>query len=142
MNGRGYRRETSSTEHGFVFRDPADRVESDALDRHVSDLLEGLPDRDRRDGLVDRIDDLSRVYPRPFMWLLLGLVAVLWRRPRFAVVPVALAASALLVMISTSLAVYAVAEYSVPLVPAFVLLTTAGLFGCPAQKVVEAAKAV
>jgi hypothetical protein len=45
-------------------------------------------------------------------------------------------------MISTSLAVYAVAEYSVPLVPAFVLLTTAGLFGCPAQKVVEAAKAV
>ena len=133
---------TSSTEHGFVFRDPADRVESDALDRHVSDLLEGLPDRDRRDGLVDRIDDLSRVYPRPFMWLLLGLVAVLWRRPRFAIVPVALAAAALLVMISTSLAVYAVAEYSVPFVPAFVLLTTAGLFGRSAQRVVEAAKAV
>ena len=32
-------------------------------------------------------------------------------------------------MVVTSLAVYAVAEYSVPVVPAFVLLATAGLFG-------------
>jgi len=32
-------------------------------------------------------------------------------------------------MLSTSLAVYATAEYSVPLVPALVLLATAGLFG-------------
>ena len=38
----------------------------------------------------------------------------------------ALAAAALAVMVSTSLAVYAVAEYSVPVVPAFVLLATAG----------------
>jgi CHASE2 domain-containing sensor protein len=63
------------------------------------------------------------------MWLLLGLVAVLWRRPRRVVVPLVLAASAFAIMLSTSLAVYAVAEYSVPLVPAFVLLATAGLFG-------------
>ena len=82
-----------------------------------------------RPGLVARVNDLSRLYPRPFMWLLLGLVAALWRRPRRIVVPAVLAASALLVMLSTSLAVYAVAEYSVPLVPAFVLLATTGLFG-------------
>ena len=63
------------------------------------------------------------------MWLLLGIVPALWRRPRRVVVPAVLAVSALLVMLSTSLAVYAVAEYSVPLVPAFVLLATAGLFG-------------
>ena len=36
---------------------------------------------------------------------------------------------ALLIMLATSLAVYAVAEYSVPVVPAFVLLATAGLLG-------------
>jgi len=120
---------TSPTEHGFVFRDPADRVESAALDRDVNDLLGGLPDRAERPRLVARVNDLSRLYPRPFMWLLLGLVAALWRRPRRIVVPAVLAASALLVMLSTSLAVYAVAEYSVPLVPAFVLLATTGLFG-------------
>ena len=120
---------TSPTEHGFVFRYPADRVQAAALDRQVNHLLGRLPERARRAWLVERIDDLSRLYPRPFVWLLLGLVAALWRRPRHIVVPAVLAASALLVMLSTSLAVYATAEYSVPFVPAFVLLATAGLFG-------------
>ena len=119
----------SPTEHGFVFRDNADRVESAALDRKVDHLLGRLPDRAARAAIVRWVDDLSRLYPRPFMWLLLGVAAALWRRPRRIVVPAVLAASALLVMLSTSLAVYAVAEYSVPLVPAFVLLATAGLFG-------------
>jgi hypothetical protein len=120
---------TSPDDHGLVFRDPADRVESEALDRRVNALLAGLPDRAQRPALVERLDDLSRLYPRPFMWLLLGLVAIAWRRPRRIAVPAVLAASALLIMLSTSLAVYAVAEYSVPLVPAFVLLATSGLFG-------------
>ena len=48
---------------------------------------------------------------------------------RFLAAILTLAATALLILLSTSLAVYAVAEYSVPVVPAFVLLTTAGLFG-------------
>jgi CHASE2 domain-containing sensor protein len=63
------------------------------------------------------------------MWLLVGLAAVVWRRPRGVAVALALAASALLILLSTSLAVYAVAEYSVPVVPAFVLLAMAGVFG-------------
>lgn len=120
---------TSPTEHSFVFRDPADRIRSDALDREVNELLGGLPGRGSRPAMVDLVNDLSRVFPRPFMWLLLGLAAALWRRPPGLAVPLVLAASALLVMLATSLAVYAVAEYSVPVVPAFVLLATAGLFG-------------
>jgi Dolichyl-phosphate-mannose-protein mannosyltransferase len=120
---------TSPTEHSIVFRDPADRVGSIALDRDVNALLAGLPDRDQRPSLVQRVDDLSRLYPRPFMWLLVGIAAALWRRPRGVVVPAVLAAAALGVMLSTSLAVYAVAEYSVPVVPGFVLLATGGLFG-------------
>jgi hypothetical protein len=120
---------TSPTEHSIVFRNPADAVRAGALDRRVNELLDGLPDRATRPWLVERLNDLSRLYPRPFMWLLVGLVAALWRRPRGIVVPAALAASGLLVLLSTSLAVYAVAEYAVPVVPAFVLLATAGLFG-------------
>jgi len=54
---------------------------------------------------------------------------VAWRRPRGFAVPAALAGAALLVMVSTSLAVYAVAEYAAPVVPAFVLLATVGALG-------------
>jgi hypothetical protein len=120
---------TSPNDHGLVFRDPADRVGAEALDRRVGELLANLPDRSGQPALVQRLDDVSRLYPRPSMWLLLGLVAVLWRRPRRVVVPLVLAAAAFAIMLSTSLAVYAVAEYSVPLVPSFVLLATVGLFG-------------
>jgi hypothetical protein len=120
---------TSPTEHSIVFRDPADRVRAAAVDREVNDLLGALPDRHARPAVVERVNDLSRLFPRPFMWLLLGVVAAFWRRPRGIAVPAALAGAALLVLLSTSLAVYAVAEYSVPVVPAFILLATAGLFG-------------
>jgi hypothetical protein len=124
---------TSPTEHSIVFRDPADGIRAAALDRRIDELLGGLPDRTARPWLVERLNDLSRLYPRPFMWLLVGAVAALWRRPRGIGVPAALAASALLILLSTSLAVYAVAEYSVPVVPAFVLLATAGLLGRPVR---------
>ena len=109
--------------------DPADRVGAAALDAEVNGLLANLPGRAEHPAVVERVNDLSRLYPRPFMWLLLGIAATLWRRPRGLAVPAVLAASALVVMVVTSLAVYAVAEYSVPVVPAFVLLATAGLFG-------------
>jgi hypothetical protein len=120
---------TSPTEHSIVFRDRADELRAAALDRRVNELLDGLPDRAARPWPVERLNDLSRLYPRPFMWLLVGIVAALWRRPRGIAVPAALAGSALLLLVSTSLAVYAVAEYSVPVAPAFVLLATAGVFG-------------
>ena len=120
---------TSPTDHSIVFRYPADAARSVALDRELNALLAGLPDRGGHPSLVARVNDLSRLYPRPFMWLLVGMAAALWRRPRGIAVPLALAAAALAVMVSTSLAVYAVAEYSVPVVPAFVLLATAGVFG-------------
>ena len=120
---------TSPTEHGLVFRDPADAGRADALDREVDELLGGLPTRAGRSTLVDLVNDLSRLYPRPFMWLLVGLVAALWRRPRGIAVPLVLAGAAVLVLLSTSLAVYAVAEYAVPVVPAFVLLATVGVLG-------------
>ena len=125
---------TSPTEHALVFRDPADRVEAAALDSEVNELLDGLPHREPRTAIAERLNDLSRLYPRPFMWLVIGIAAALWRRPRGIAVPAALAAAGLLILLSTSLAVYAVAEYSVPVVPAFILLATTGLFGRPAPR--------
>jgi hypothetical protein len=120
---------SSPTEHGLVFRDAADRRRAAALDAEVNELLEALPQRDQRPALVRFVNDLSRLYPRPFMWLLVGLVAILWRRPSGMTVPLALAGAAVVVLVATSLAVYAVAEYAVPVVPAFVLLAAVGVLG-------------
>jgi hypothetical protein len=120
---------TSPTEHRVVFARPADAVRAAALDRRVDELLGGLPDRAARPGLVRSLESASRWYPRPVLWLAVGLVALGWRRPRRAEIPLVLAGAALVVVVSTAVAVYAVAEYSVPVVPAFVLLATVGLLG-------------
>jgi len=120
---------TSPTEHHIVFDDRADTARAAALDRRVDDLLAGLPDREVRPGLTRWIETASRWYPRPVVWLVIGLVAVGWRRPRRAAIPLVLAGAALLLLVSTALAVYAVAEYAVPVAPAFVLLATVGALG-------------
>jgi hypothetical protein len=120
---------TSATEHQVVFDDPADAAGAAALDRHVHELEAAFPDRAARPGVADRLDSASRWFPRPVVWLVVGLVAVGWRRPRGAAIPLVLAGCALLVLLTTAVAVYAVAEYSVPVVPAFVLLATVGLLG-------------
>lgn len=128
-DGRNREVWTSPTEHHVVFGDPSDAARAAALDRRVNGLLASFPGRDARDGLVRLLDSASRWYPRPFLWLLLGLAAVAWRRPACAGLALLLSCAAVVLMVVTSLAVYAVAEYSVPVVPAFVLLATAGLFG-------------
>lgn len=120
---------TSPTEHHVVFADPAGAAHAAALDRRVDELLTGLPDRSPRAGLVRWLDRASRWYPRPVLWLVVGLLALAWRRPSRAEIPLVLAGAALVVLVSTALAVYAVAEYSVPVVPAFVLVATVGALG-------------
>jgi hypothetical protein len=120
---------TSPTEHHIVYDDPADEARAAAIDRVVDDLAASFPDRAPRPELVDKLNSASRWFPRPVVWLVIGFVALLVRRPRRPSVPLTLAGAALLILLATSLAVYAVAEYSVPVTPAFILLATVGLLG-------------
>ena len=121
---------SSPTEHQVVFENPEDAERAAEVDRRVDGLLESFPDREPRAGALDRLNSASRWYPRPVVWLAVGLVAALVRRRRLGrafAAPATLAAAALLILFSTSLAVYAVAEYSVPVTPAFILLATVAL---------------
>lgn len=120
---------TSPSEHHIVFSRPSDQARAAEIDRRVDELNGGFPDRRARFGAVEWLNSTSRWYPRPVVWLVLGLLAAVVRRPPGLAVPLVLAASAILVLLATSLAVYAVPEYSVPVTPAFVLLAGVALFG-------------
>ncbi len=120
---------TSAADHSVVFRDPRDRERAAELDAEVRELLGNFPQREQRSGLLDAVNEASRWFPRPFMWLLVGVGAIALRRPARAAIAVSLAAAGLLVVLGTTLTVYAVAQYSTPVVPAFILLAVAGLLG-------------
>jgi hypothetical protein len=117
---------TSPTEHHVEFRDPADATRSERIFDRVREVSDGFPDRDVKARVVERLNQLSRWFPRPLVWLVVGLAALFWRRPRGFAPVLVLTGLVLLLFVTTAAAVYAVAEYSVPVAPAFVLLAAAG----------------
>jgi hypothetical protein len=118
---------SSPTEHEIYADDPSDAAQLDRMNRRVAELFEEFPDRSASPELGRWIDRASKWFPRPALWLALGLVAVAVRRPRRVATPLVLAGAALLVILGTSLAVPAAAEYSTPVAPALLLLAAAGL---------------
>jgi len=137
---------TSPTEHSIVFRDPADARHDLEIQAEMRRLGDRFPHRGGNATLERLLNDLSRVYPRAILLLLVGAIAVAVRRPRGWPLPAILSAVSLLLALVTMLGVYPVAEYVVPVAPAFVLLATVGLLGEPARRPVvqeraEAARA-
>jgi hypothetical protein len=118
---------TSATSHAIVTDDPAAGEHLDRMNRRVDAALASFSDRDGQAWLGEWSNRASRWFPRPALWLLVGLLALAVRHPRNVAIPLVVAAAALLVVVGTSLAVPAAAEYSTPVVPAFVLLAAAGL---------------
>lgn len=119
---------TSPTEHQIVADDPSDAAHLDRLNRHVDAAFARFEEREASATLGEWLNRASRWFPRPAIWLLLGAAALAIRRPRRIATPVVLTAAALLVILGTSLAVPAAAEYSTPVAPALLLLAAAGLF--------------
>jgi hypothetical protein len=123
----------SPTAHSIDFRDPEEGARSAEVDRRVAEVMGALPDRAARPQLVDRLNSASRWYPRPVLWLVLGLLVAIIRRPRRIGIALVVAGAGLLILLGTALAVNAVPDYAVPVVPAFVLLAAAGSFGVRVQ---------
>jgi hypothetical protein len=94
----------------------------------MSELEGNLPDRDGQATLALRLNQVSRWYVPPIVWLAIGLVALAVRRPRGALALAVPAAAALMVDLVSALGLPAVPHYSVPTAPAFVLLATGSLF--------------
>ena len=128
-DGRFREEWTSPTTHHIVADDPSDAAHLDRLNRHVDAAFGRFADREASARLGEWLNRASRWFPRPAIWLLAGALAIALRRPREIAAPVTLAAAALLVVVGTSLAVPAAAEYSTPVAPAFLLLAAVGLLG-------------
>jgi hypothetical protein len=120
---------TSPTRWHFEFEHPEDRRRFREITAEMDDLFAALPDRNGNATLALRLNQLSRWYPRPWMWIMLGLIAIGWRRPRGWPVLVALALGAFAVVLLNALGLFADLHFLLPVAPAFVLLGLAGLLG-------------
>jgi hypothetical protein len=120
---------TSPTEFTFAFDDQQDRPRLESLERRVTGLIAELPDREGNEQLGLRLNQLSRWYPRPVLWLLLGVIAIALRRPAGSRTLVALSLAALLVIAFNALGQPGDLHFALPVLPAFVLLGVGGLLG-------------
>jgi hypothetical protein len=126
---------TSPTEWHFEFARPSERPRFERVERRTQELFAALPDRHGNARLALRLNQLSRWYPRPWMWVLLGLIAIAVRRPRGWPILVTLSLAAFAAVLLDAFGLFADLHFVLPVAPAFVLLGLAGLFGGRAQTV-------
>jgi hypothetical protein len=124
----------SPTDHSFVFDDARDERRYEDFQQDTDRLTSRIPTRDSNDSLVSALNQASRFFPPPVFWLAVGVVAMAVRRPRRALVAVAPAIAGLAVITGTALVAFPVAEYALPVSPAFILLTAAGLVGADPRR--------
>ena len=120
---------TSATDHGLRFADPRDQRRFGELDAETTRLDALVPPYPGSRWLTLQLSRSSRLFPRPLLWLLVGLAAWLWRRPAGARLAAALMLGALLAVCFQALAIYSIVEFAVPVAPAFIVLGAAGLVG-------------
>jgi hypothetical protein len=120
---------TSPTEHHLVFVHPGDEGRLRALHERMRELQDNLPTRDGSDSLALRLNQASRWYVPPVLWLAVGVFALAIRRPERMLALAAPTFAALIVVLVSALGLPAVPHYSVPAAPAYVLLAAGALFG-------------
>ena len=124
---------TSPTEYTFEFADPGLSRQFDRIIQRRDELLGAFPDRSGNATLGLRLDQLSRWFPRPIMFIVAGLVGIALRRPRGSGAVVALALAALLVVLLNALGLFADRHFVLPVAPAFILLGLGALLGARAR---------
>jgi hypothetical protein len=120
---------TSATDHGVVFADPRDQRRFGEVDAAANRLDALVPPYPGSRWLTLQFSRSSKLFPPPLLWLVVGLVAWIWRRPAHPALAGCLALGALLVVAFQALAVYSIIEFAVPVAPALVVFGAAGLLG-------------
>lgn len=120
---------TSPTEYHFEFATPGAEQRFAAIERRLEEFFARLPTRTGNRTLAVRLNQAGRWYPRPIVWLLLGLAALAWRRPARSLVLLGLAAAGMIVVGATALVAPADIRYMLPVAPTIVVLAFGSLLG-------------
>jgi hypothetical protein len=119
----------SPTRFRFAFDKPGERARFEQIQREEKRLFAALPDRSGNPTLGLRLNQLSRWFPRPLIWIVLGLVGIALRRPRGWPTLLALALAAFVVVLLNAVGLFTDLHFMLPVAPAFVLLGLGGLLG-------------
>jgi hypothetical protein len=124
---------TSPTRFTFSFTDPRDRPRFEHVLARRDELFAALPDRSGNAWLALRLNQLSRWFPRPILWIAVGLIGIAVRRPRGFGTLIAIALAAILVVSLNALGLFADRHFVLPVAPAFVLLGLGGVLAARAR---------
>jgi Dolichyl-phosphate-mannose-protein mannosyltransferase len=120
---------TSPTEHHFTFCKPGMKAQFDRIKRRLDGLFAALPTRTGNAQLALRLNQASRWYPRLILWIALGLIALVVRRPHGAPTLVTISLAALAVIVLNALGLFADPRFALPVAPAFVFFGSCALLG-------------
>jgi hypothetical protein len=120
---------TSPTTHTLVFLKPRQKARFIQITHDLTTLASNFPKRSGNSQLQHRLNQIAHRYPPPIFWLLVGLAALLIRRPPGTKTVAMLTAAALTVVAFNALAQSAEPRYMLPVVPAFILLAAVALLG-------------
>ena len=101
----------------------------------MDELATRLPRREGNPTIALRLNQASRWFPPPALWLLIGIVALAVRRPGRKLALSTPAVAGLLLIGLSALGLPAVPHYAVPVAPAFALFVSGALFGARASRV-------
>ena len=118
---------TSPSEHHLVFAHPGDKERYAALHRRIAELMGNLPDRVGRPSAERYLNLASRGFPPAILFLVLGVLGLVLRRPANALALSTPAVAGFIVVVLSALAITAIPYYSVPVAPAFLLLAAGSL---------------
>jgi len=120
---------TGPTTHHFLFSVQSQQQEFTRIVAEQTHLELSFPKRTGNRSLGTLLNRLSHRYPPALLWLVVGVVALVRRRPRGTTALIVIASAALVVVIFNGLGLLADRHFILPVAPAFVLFALGALLG-------------